>query len=142
ATRTMPDRRFRVVGRIGWRRSCQQSSAEGKQRAAPAIGQNAEIANARKTPRKNMFQEAAQKLVMSQRHLPPFAAMGIVFPEERPLAVGDINQPMIGDRHTMRVPRQVMQHVLGSTEGTLGVDHPVFSKQRAEKGMKRLLVCQ
>ena len=35
-----------------------------------------------------------------------------------------------------------MQHVLGPTEGPLGVDHPVFSKKRAEKGMKRLVVCQ
>ncbi len=68
--------------------------------------------------------------------------MGIVFPEERYVGVGEIDEPMIGDRDTVRVPGQIMQNVFGAAEGLLGVNHPVLSKEGAEKGVERLLRCQ
>jgi len=75
-----------------------------------------------------MFQEPPEKLFVSQSHLPPFAAVGVVFPQEGHVGVGKINEPMIGDRDAMSVSGQVMQNMFGTTEGPLGVDHPVFSK--------------
>src|SRR5215469_3192308 len=68
--------------------------------------------------------------------------MGVVFPEERHVGVREIDEPVVGDRDTMRVPGQIMQHVFGTTEGPLGVNHPVLPKQGAEKGVERLLRCQ
>ena len=68
--------------------------------------------------------------------------MGVVFPAERHMGVGEIDEPMIGDRDTMCVPGQIMQSVFGAAEGLLGVNHPVLSKEGAEKGVERLLRCQ
>ena len=79
---------------------------------------------------------------MSQGHLPPFTVMGVVFPEERHVGIGEIDESMIRDGDTVRVPGQILQDVFGTTEGSLGIDHPVFSKEGAEKGMERLFFCQ
>lgn len=54
--------------------------------------------------------------------------MGVVFPEERHVGVREIDEPVMGDRHAMCVPGQVMQNVVGTTEGPLGIHHPVFAK--------------
>ncbi len=50
ATRTAPDRRLSRVRHVRWRRSRQQSSAEGEALAAPPVRQEAEIADARESP--------------------------------------------------------------------------------------------
>src|SRR3954471_19293615 len=68
--------------------------------------------------------------------------MGVVFPEERHVGVGEIDEPMIRDRDTMRIPGQIMQHMFGAAEGPLGVNHPVLSKEGAEKSVERQLCCQ
>jgi hypothetical protein len=68
--------------------------------------------------------------------------MGVIFPEKRHVGVGEIDEPVIGDRDTMRVPGQIMQNVFGTTKRLLGVDHPVLSKECAKKGVERLLRCQ
>src|SRR5437868_8188772 len=68
--------------------------------------------------------------------------MGVILPEERHVGVGEVDEPMIGDRDTMRVPGQIMQKVVGAAEGLLGVNNPVVSKEGAEKGVERLLRCQ
>jgi hypothetical protein len=140
ATRAMPDRRFGGGGRICWWYSRQQSSAEWQQHTAASIRQKAEVANAREAQRENVFQETAEKLFLSQGHRSPLVAMCVVFPEERHVGVGEIDEPMIGDRDTMSVSGQIVQNMFGTTEGALGIDHPVFSKEGAEKNMK-CLVC-
>src|SRR5215831_19793683 len=68
--------------------------------------------------------------------------MGVIFPKERHVGVGEIDEPVIRNRDTMRVPGQILQNVCGTTEGPLGIDHPVFAEQGAEKGMECLLFCQ
>lgn len=75
-----------------------------------------------------MQEESAQKLTGGNRHLPLLITMGIIFPTERDLICGHGDQPVIGDGHTMGVASQVMEYMLGSPEGLLGVHHPVFRK--------------
>ena len=41
---------------------------------------------------------------------------------------------MVGDGHAMSVAAQIMEHILGASEGTFQVDHPVLSKQRPQPG--------
>ena len=138
----MPDRRFDGGWRICWRRGRQQSSAERQQHTAASIGQKAEVANAREAPRENVFQETAEELFVSQGHRSPLAATGIVFPEERHVGVGEVDEPMIRDRDTMSVSGQIVQNMFRATEGALGIDHPVLSKEGAKKGMECLVRCQ
>ena len=45
---------------------------------------------------------------------------------------------MVGDGHTVSVAAQIVQHILGATEGTFQVHHPVLSKQRPQPGGKDL----
>jgi len=45
---------------------------------------------------------------------------------------------MVGDGHAMGVAAEILQHILGATEGTLQVDHPVLSKQWPEPSSEDL----
>ena len=68
--------------------------------------------------------------------------MGVVLPEERYVGVREIDEPMIGNRHAMCVPRQIMQDVFGAAEGPLGVDHSFFAKQGTKKCPERFFTLQ
>ena len=52
------------------------------------------------------------------------ASVTIIFPLEGDLAVLQGQQPAIGDGHAMGVAAEILQHVLRSAKGGLGVDHP------------------
>lgn len=41
---------------------------------------------------------------------------------------------MVGDGDTVGVTAEILEHILGAAEGWLGVDHPVFAKQRSQPG--------
>jgi hypothetical protein len=45
---------------------------------------------------------------------------------------------MVGDGHAMGVAAEIVQHILGATEGTFQVDHPVLSKQGSEPSSEDL----
>lgn len=68
------------------------------------------------------------------RCLSPWA---IVLPSERDLAVGDIDNAVIGNSDAMGVARQVLQQMLWPTEWRLGVGDPVFAKQGSQEAAKR-----
>jgi hypothetical protein len=40
------------------------------------------------------------------------------------LALGDVQQTIVRDRHSVSIAPDVVQHLLGSSERPLGVDHP------------------
>lgn len=87
-----------------------------------------------------MLQEAAQKLFVSQSHRTALIVMGIVLPAERHLCFGDIKDPMVGDRDTMRVASQILQHMFWPAKWWFGVDHPILTKKRAQEGGECLIV--
>ena len=45
---------------------------------------------------------------------------------------------MVGDGYAMGVAAQVVQHILGATEGWFGVDHPLFSEQGPQPSRENL----
>jgi len=45
---------------------------------------------------------------------------------------------MVGDCHAVGVTAEILQYILGTTEGWFGVDDPVFVKQWPEPGSKDL----
>lgn len=83
-----------------------------------------------------MKQEAPKKLPRAQRHQPLLAFVGIVFPAERDVAIGNLDDPVIGDGDTMRVAGQVLENVLRSSERPFGVNHPVVTKQWPKERME------
>ena len=66
-------------------------------------------------------------------HVAEFAATGVILPPKDDLSVLQAEQTMVGDRYAMGVSGQIMQHMLWSTEGRLGIDHPILAKQRAQE---------
>ena len=104
-----------------------------KQFAPPAIGQPAEVANARETFREDVLYEAAQEFFAGQRHSALFAVVGVVFPPEEHLGFVDRHNAMVGDSYAVRVTGQIVQDVFGSAKRWLGVNDPVFFRQRAQK---------
>ena len=57
-------------------------------------------------------------------------------PAEAHLAVVEAEESSVGDSDPVRVACQVLQHMLGSSERRLGVDHPLSPAQAAKQRVK------
>ena len=93
------------------------------------VGEEAEVADADEAWWEQMDQEAAQELVDWQAHDTLLVAMGGVSPAEADLAVGEGDQPAVGDAHPMGISAEIAQGMFRSAEGPLGVDDPVVAEQ-------------
>jgi hypothetical protein len=124
------------------RRLAEQAAAERKQTSTGAVGQPAEVADAGEASGQHMLEEAAQELLRRERHGALLAAMRVVLAAEGDSGVGDGEQAMVGDGDTMGVTREIVQHMLGSAEGRLGIDDPVLLEQSTQKSFEVLLFCQ
>jgi hypothetical protein len=52
-----------------------------------------------------------------------------ITPAKSDLAIGEGDQAMVGDGHTVSVAAQILENILGATERWFRVDHPVLSEQ-------------
>ena len=77
-----------------------------------------------------MQKEAAQELVERQGHEFLLVVVGRIAPAKGDLVIGKGDQAMIGDGHAMGVAAQILQHILGATEGAFQVHHPVLVEER------------
>lgn len=84
-----------------------------------------------------MDQESAQELMGRNGHDFLLATMRIIFPAKRHSIILEGNQSMVGDGDTVRIAREIVQNMLGTAEGWLGVNDPVGSEQLAEEAAKR-----
>src|SRR6266496_124273 len=113
-----------------------QSPAPCEHTAMPAVGKKAEVADADQTLRQNVDQESAQKLIYGDCHDLLLAAVRIVFPEKRDPIIVERNQSMVGDGDAVRIASEIVQNMLGTAEGWLGIDDPVLAKELSEKCSK------
>ena len=120
----------------------QQLPAERQEFAAAPVCEEAAEADAHKTARQGVEQEPPQKLLGGDRHQPLLALVRIVFPAEGDLAVGKVHDPVVGDGDAMGVAGQIVEDMFGSSEGPLGVDHPVLTEQRPQESMEGLLLAE
>ena len=67
-----------------------------------------------------------------------FVVVSGITPAKSDLTIDEGDQAMVGYGHAMSVAAQILQHILGATEGAFQVDHPVLSKQRPQPGGKDL----
>jgi len=95
-----------------------------------AIAREAVIADALEASRQHMEQEAADEFLGREGHCSPGSAVAIVLPAEANLAIVDGEQAVVGNGDAMRVASQVVEDLLRSGEGRLGVNHPFGSAQR------------
>ncbi len=79
-----------------------------------------------------MEQEAAQELIDGQSHEPLLVAVGGIAPSEGDVAIGESNQPAVGNGDAMSIGAEITQHMFRSAEGRLGVDDPVVAEQYSQ----------
>ena len=60
-----------------------------------------------------------------------------ISPAKRNLVIQERDEPVIGDRHAMRVGSKVAKHLLGSAESWLAVDHPLQRKELTDETPKQ-----
>ena len=124
------------------RTDIEQVAAQRQQQTAMAVGEKAEVADARKTSGKDMLQKAAQELFMIERHFAGLVVVRVILPAESDRTIRHIEQAVIGNRYAMRVASQVMQDMLWATEWLFGVDDPFVAKQGAKESSESFLTGQ
>ena len=120
-----------VAGFSIWRSMAdsEELTAEGDFVAASAIGEKAIVADAVEAVRQSVQEEAADELLGIERHHFGFAILPIVFPSEPDLAIGQREQPAVGDGDAVRVTAEISQHLFGAAERRLGIDDPVGASE-------------
>jgi hypothetical protein len=116
--------------------------AEWKQSTAAAAGEEAEMADADKATREYMQQEATQEFIDVKSQESLFVLVSGVSPAERDLVILEGNEPAIGDRNAMGVCAEITQHLIGSTERWLAVDHPARRIKLADQTAKQFGLSQ
>jgi hypothetical protein len=59
--------------------------------------------------------------------------VGIVFPEKRDPVILERNQSMVGDGDAVGIASEIVQNMLGTAQGCLGIDDPVLVEELSEK---------
>ena len=98
------------------------------------IGEEAEVADAHEAAREQVQEEAAQELMDEQSHQPLLVVVSGVSPAEGDVAVGESNQPVVGDGDAVGVGAEIAQHMFRPAERRFGVDDPVVAEQEPEPG--------
>ena len=100
------------------------------------------VADAVEALGQHVHQEAPDKLVRVKPHRLPAARAvdAIVLATERDAGVVGGNEAAVRDGDTMRVTREIAQHLLGSGERRLAVDYPVEAPQRGDEALERPLL--
>jgi len=91
---------------------------------AVTIAEEAIVANVLESTWKDMDQEAADELVGAECHRLLLVAVTIVLPAETHLAILDVEDAIVGYRDAVCVAADIVQNLLRSGEGALGIDDP------------------
>ena len=113
-----------------------QNTAVCEHTATPAVGEKAEVADSDQALGQNVDQESAQELICGDCHDLLLAAVRIVFPAKRDSIILERNQSMVGDGDAVRIASEIVQDMLGTAEGWLGIDDPVLAKELSERFSK------
>ena len=89
-----------------------------------------------------MEQEPSQKFLGTYGHQSLLTLVGVIFPSKGNLAIGNVDDPVVGNRYAMRIAGQIVEDMFGSSEWPFGVDHPVVAKQQSQKLIERFLFGQ
>ena len=123
------------------RRHIEQVSAKRELFCAVAIGKQPVIANAMEAVRQNVEEEAAYKFTCLKSH--DFALVTAAHPivaTDADVARIHAEQPTVGDRDAMRVPRKIGEDMLGTREGLFRINDPGGSAQRRQSGGEHLRI--
>ena len=106
AKRTLPQRvngQRRRGGRRCWLiGSLEQPETEWKKLRSPSVSEKSKVADAHKAARQQVQEEASQELIDGQSHQPLLIAVSGVAPAKGYVALGESNQPAVGNSNAVR----------------------------------------
>jgi len=79
-------------------------------------------------------EKPAEELIDRDTHDALAVVVCGIAPPKGNVAMSKSDQSVVGDGDAVSVVSEIAQHVFWSTEGRLGIDHPVLSEQRPEPG--------
>jgi len=109
---------------------------ESQRLTAIAVGKQSEVADLDEAGGQDMEQEAADELDRVELHDAAAVVVPGVPPSEAHLAVIEAEESSVGDGNPMRIAGQVLQHMFGSSERRLGVDHPLSPAHVPKQSVK------
>jgi len=107
-----------------------------------AAGEKPVVADAHEAIRQHVQQEATQELVQGKGQGTFAIALGGVAPAKGDLFGIDRYQAVVGNGNAVGVSAEIVQDLLGASEGRFAVDHPVVSEQGAQESSKGLRLRQ
>jgi hypothetical protein len=110
--------------------------AAGEELGPGSVGQKAVVTDPDKALGEDVEEEAANELTERER-LGPGAARAVVFVAEGDGRVVDMVEPVVGDRDAVGIAGEILQDVLGSLKGRLGIDDPFGAPCLAEEEAER-----
>ena len=124
--------------------SAEELSALGHVLVPRPIREQAVIPHAVEAAREHMQEDAPDELRRGQGHglLTRCVGTAVVGVAEPDLPRVEGEEPLVGDGDPMRVPTDVIEHLVGPGEGWLGVDHPVGLPGGLEMGGKVLPIVE
>ena len=87
-----------------------------------------------------MQEESPDELVCREGHGLLLIVVAVISPGEFHFTAFDIDDPMIGDGHPVRVAADVVHHLLWSGEGRFSVDDPFQVSHRIQMAVESLRV--
>ena len=123
---------------LWWWGLVEEFARAGEFLASAAIGEQPEMANAYESQGQDMEEETADELVAGQGHGFDAIGVSVITPTETDLALGEVDETVVGECDTVGISPEVGDDLLRSGEGTLGVDHPIVRTQRFEEGGEAL----
>ena len=102
---------------------------------SPAHGvcQESIVADPDEASREDVEKEALEEVDRRKGYPPRTVAVSPVLPTKRELVAVHADKAVVGDRDPMRVPREIVEHLLRSRHRRLRVDHPVLSRGGTEE---------
>ena len=113
-------------------------AAKGQQSGASAIGQETKVADADEAFGQHVQEETAQELIQFEGHQFLLVVVSRVPPTEGDFLIDEGNKAMVGDGDAVGIASEILQHMLGTSEGWFAIDHPVFAKQGSQPGSEDL----
>src|ERR1700741_3725972 len=109
------------------------SAAHFQRLSSVPVRKQSKVPDLYEARRQDVKQEAPDELGGVESHDAASVVVPGVTPTEAHLSVLKTEESSVGNGNAMGVAGQILQHMFRSTEGRLGVDHPLFSSQAGEQ---------
>jgi hypothetical protein len=111
-------------------------STQSQRLSAVAVGKQSEVADLDEAGRQDMEQKTSDELDRIELHDAAAVVVSGIAPAKAHLPVVEAEQSSVGDGNPVSVARQVLQHMFGSSERRLGIDHPLSPAHVPKQSVK------